>query len=184
MDPYTLFVISTRWHLYSPGYHYEMTLIFSWLSVRDDPYTLLVISTRWPLYSLGYQNEMTLIFSWLSVRDDPYIFLVIRTRWPLYSLGYQNEMTLIPVIHVPRLPWIIVILHLIGWLFTVLHFTRKPFTHMETSLSPLKGCKILAYVRCCGPLNKENLYRATGPRFFPCMASVGQHGLVTKHLHL
>jgi hypothetical protein len=47
------------------------------------------------------------------------------------------------------------------WLFTVLRHALEFFTYVETSTLPVKGCKILAYAQCSGPLSRGDLYRAT-----------------------
>jgi hypothetical protein len=62
---------------------------------------------------------------------------------------------------------------LINWLYiTLLRPVREYFTHMETPPLPVKGCKILAYSRRSGSLNREGSLSChtccdTGPRFFP-----------------
>jgi hypothetical protein len=60
---------------------------------------------------------------------------------------------------------------LIDWLFTVLRSAQEYFTYIETSPLPVKGCKILAYARRSGPLNREGFLSChaccnTGPWFF------------------
>jgi hypothetical protein len=111
-------------------------------------------------------------------RLDPFIlknqcFMAILH---LFSIKTAEELCLTHIIN----QTIINLDILIDWLFTVIRPAQEFFTYMETSLLPVKGCKILAYARRSGSLSREGSSSChtscdTGHQFFSSLIEGPPH---------